>query len=74
VRQLTRGFRASRGCTIGEYAARNEIDRAKELLTAGESIKVIAASLGFASPSSFTYAFRRATGQTPAQFRKSESA
>ncbi len=44
IRQLTRGFRASRGCSIGDY-------------------------IGFASPSSFTFAFRRATGISPSHFR-----
>ena len=72
VRQLTRGFRASRGCSIGEYVAQSQIDHAKRLLATDESIKSIAYSLGFASPSNFSCAFRRATGQTPREFRQSE--
>jgi AraC family transcriptional regulator len=71
VRQLTRGFRASRGCSIGEYVAQSQIDHAKRLLASEESVKTIAYSMGFASPSSFSYAFRRATGLTPRQFRQS---
>jgi len=72
VRQLTRGFRASRGCSIGEYVARSQLDHAKQLLATEESIKSIAYSMGFTSPSNFSTAFRRATGQTPRQFRQSE--
>ena len=69
VRQLTRGFRVSRGCSIGEYIANNQIEQAKDLLATDQCIKSISYSLGFATPSSFSYAFRRATGRTPRQFR-----
>jgi AraC family transcriptional regulator len=72
VRQLTRGFRTSRGCSIGEYVARKQIDHAKRLLAGEESVQSIAYSLGYSSPSSFSCAFRRATGQTPREFRHSE--
>src|SRR5262245_45386785 len=48
VRQLTRGFRASRGCSIGEYAARSQVEHAKRMLATGQSIKSIGHSLGFA--------------------------
>jgi AraC family transcriptional regulator len=70
VRQLTRAFRASRGCSIGDHIASSQLDHAKRLLAGERSIKAIAYSLGFASPSGFCYAFRRATGQTPRQFRE----
>lgn len=70
VRQLTRGFRASRGAPIGDYIARTRADFAQRLLATDESLKSIAHSLGFASHSSFTSAFRRATGETPRQFRQ----
>jgi AraC family transcriptional regulator len=70
VRQLTRGFRASRGCSIGHYVAQTRIEIAKRQLASDQSIKEIAFGLGFASPSSFSYAFRRATGSAPRQFRQ----
>ena len=70
VRQLTRGFRASRGCSIGDYVAQCRIKTAKRLLVGTESVKAIAYSMGFSSPSSFSFAFRRATGFTPGQFRQ----
>ena len=69
VRQLTRGFRASRGHSIGEYVTRSQIETAKRLLGSSESIKAIARSMGFASASSFSYAFRRGAGVSPSQFR-----
>jgi AraC family transcriptional regulator len=69
VRQLTRGFRASRGCSLGDYIATTRIGLAKRRLDGPASIKEIAFALGYASPSSFSYAFRTATGSTPRQFR-----
>jgi len=70
VRQLTRGFRSSRGRSIGDHVAQCRIDHAKRLLATDQSVKAIAYSLGFASPSSFSFAFRRATGETPREFRQ----
>lgn len=70
VRQLTRAFRTSRGRSIGDHVAQCRIDNAKRLLASDASVKVIAYSLGFASPSSFSFAFRRATGETPREFRQ----
>ena len=70
VRQLTRGFRSSRGCTIGDHIAQTRIEMAKRALSSADSIKSIAFAMGFASPSGFAYAFGRATGFTPLQFRQ----
>jgi AraC family transcriptional regulator len=69
VRQLTRGFRTSRGCSIGDYMAQSRMEAAKRRLSSGESIKTIAISMGYASQSNFAFAFRRATGVTPSEFR-----
>jgi AraC family transcriptional regulator len=69
VRQLTRSFRASRDCSIGDYINQTRIETAKRLLMGGESVKAIAISMGFSSASHFTQAFRRATGFTPRSFR-----
>lgn len=69
ARQLTRGFRASRGCSIGDYVGQSRIEAAKRLLAGDISIKSIASSMGFSSASSFSYAFRRDTGISPRQFR-----
>lgn len=70
VRQLTRAFRASRGRSIGDHVADCRIDHAKRLLADDRSVKSVAYSLGFSSPSSFCFAFRRATGRTPREFQK----
>lgn len=69
IRQLTRGFRVSRGCSLGDYIEQRRMETAKRMLMAGDSVKAIAFAMGFASPSSFTYAFRRAAGISPTHFR-----
>jgi AraC family transcriptional regulator len=71
VRQLTRGFRASRGCSIGDYVGNVRIERAKQMLASDQGVKSVAYSLGFSSPSAFCFAFRRATGVSPGEFRAS---
>jgi AraC family transcriptional regulator len=45
------------------------METAKRMLMAGNSVKSIAFAMGFASPSSFTFAYRRATGVSPSHFR-----
>jgi AraC family transcriptional regulator len=70
VRQLTRGFRASRGRSIGDHVAQTRLERAMQQLATDQSVKAVAYSLGFASPSSFSYAFHRAVGETPRQYRR----
>ena len=70
VRQLTRGFRASFNRSIGDHVAQCRLDNAKRMLATEQSVKAIAYAVGFASPSSFSVAFRRATGETPRQFRQ----
>lgn len=73
VRQLTRGFRASRGYSIGDHVANIRIERAKQLLGTDLNIKSIAHVSGFASSSAFCFAFRQASGMTPGEFRASSS-
>jgi AraC family transcriptional regulator len=69
VRQLSRGFRASRRCSIGHYIEQSRVENAKRLLLSGQSAKAVAYSLGFSSPSSFSHAFHRATGMSPRHFQ-----
>jgi len=73
VRQLTRGFKVSRGCSIGDYIEARRMESAKRLLVDGENVKTIAFTMGFSSPSSFTFAFRRAVGISPSQFRQRQT-
>ena len=70
VRQLTRGFRASRGYSIGTYIVNSRIALAKQLLVAGRSVEDIARELGFSAVSNFYIAFRRAAGETPREYRR----
>jgi AraC family transcriptional regulator len=70
IRQLTRGFRTSRGCSLGEFLATSRMERAKRMLADGATVQDVARGTGFASTSSFTYAFRTSTGQTPRQFQR----
>lgn len=70
VRQMTRGFRVSRGCSIGDHMARLQVRRAKMLLGQDMPIKTVAATLGFTQAAAFTRAFARAAGETPRQFRQ----
>ncbi|MGH6745770.1 helix-turn-helix domain-containing protein [Novosphingobium sp.] len=70
VRQLTRGFLGSRGCTVGQYVHHHRLEMVKRLLATQESIKQVANAVGFASTSSLAHAFRRATGLTPRQYQQ----
>lgn len=73
VRQLTRGFKASRNCSIGDYIEQRRMEAAKRMLVAGDSVKTVAFAMGFSSPSSFTFAFRRAVGISPSLFRQRQA-
>lgn len=70
VRQLSRGFRASRGIPLSDYCATQRIELAKRLLAGQDTIKSVAFATGFASPSTFSQSFRLATGSTPREFRQ----
>lgn len=69
-RHLTRAFRVSRGCSIGEHLAAHRIEQSQRMLAAGRSVKAVAYTLGFTAPSNFAAAFRRATGESPSQYRQ----
>jgi AraC family transcriptional regulator len=70
TRQLSRTFKVSRGCSLADYLAQTRIELAKRDLYGDAAIKDIARQLGYTSQSSFTAAFRSATGITPGQFRR----
>lgn len=70
VRQLTRAFRTSRGCSIGSCVRDSQSEHAKRLLADGECINAIAEMLGFSSASNFSSSFKRTLGQTPGQYRQ----
>ena len=66
-----RVFKAETGKTPFEYLLDIKIDKASQLLTAGDhSITQVCYMTGFNSLSHFTTAFKRKTGMTPSQYRK----
>lgn len=70
-RHLARAFREETGKTIGEYVSVAARTRAFKLLrTTDLTIAAIARQVGFSSPASFSYAFRRDTGLKPSDVRK----
>ncbi len=70
-RHLTRAFKQSTGRTIGAYVAQLRLDYAQTLLAeSGLPLSIIASRLGFESVRSFATGYRRATAETPSQFRR----
>jgi AraC family transcriptional regulator len=68
---LMRAFKQSTGQTIHAYVEQVRVAKAQRLLCETDlPIKTVAAEMGFASASSFSFAFRRATGGTPLAFRQ----
>lgn len=70
-RQIGRMFRDATGFTVRDYIEHVKISRAVHLLTNSRmSVKQIAFRLGYASPASFSRAFRRASGKPPSDYLK----
>ncbi|WP_165611254.1 helix-turn-helix domain-containing protein [Sphingomonas jatrophae] len=68
---LSRAFAATTGTTLAAHGAALRIRQARALLTHTDlPLAAIAHRLGFATPSAFGAAFRRATGMTPAMLRR----
>lgn len=67
VRHLSRAFRSETGKTIGKYIETAMVDRAGEMLRDSKPVREVAQALGYASPGSFSTAFRRATGLLPSE-------
>lgn len=69
---FARQFKQSTGLAPHQYLSERRIERAKELLTdTNASIADIGLRLGFSNQSHFTAQFRKLTGTTPRNFRKS---
>jgi AraC-like DNA-binding protein len=69
--KLKSGFRLLYGTTIFAYRNRHRMDRAMELLAAGETpIATVSHAIGFRHQASFTSAFRAHFGFTPRQARQ----
>ncbi len=71
VFHFTRVFAATVGVPPHRYVGQRRLEIAKEMIVTGRaSLFEIARSSQFSSQSSFARAFRRATGMTPAEFRR----
>jgi AraC-type DNA-binding domain-containing proteins len=67
---LARQFRASQGCTVGEYIRRVRVGFARrELVMTDKAIAEIALSAGFFDQSQLTKTFKRVSGRTPGKYR-----
>lgn len=63
-------FKQHHGVTPRDFLQRARLDRARELLTAGDMrIKEIAATCGYTDAAHFCRRFKTASGQTPRQYR-----
>jgi AraC family transcriptional regulator len=71
---LPRSFKAAVGQSPHQYVVRRRIERAKQLLSSGDSpIVDIALSVGFSSQSHLSNWFLRLVGISPAEYRRQNS-
>lgn len=71
---LSRSFAATTGKSLADHAAAIRLERAQDMIRIGKQpMNQIAETLGFATASAFSAAFRRVVGYTPRQFRQSLS-
>jgi AraC family transcriptional regulator len=69
-RHLMRAFRQETGQTVGEYVKQLAMDKARQLLEdTDQPVNAIASSVGFSSAAAFSTAFKRATGDSPRNYR-----
>jgi AraC family transcriptional regulator len=68
---FTRAFAAATGVPPHRYVSQRRLENAKAMIAMGRaSLDEIALDSRFSSQSSFTRAFRRAIGKTPAEYRR----
>jgi AraC family transcriptional regulator len=68
---FARAFATTMGVPPHRYVSRRRLESAKDVIATGRaSLAEIALDSRFSSQSSFTRAFRRATGMTPAEYRR----
>ncbi|WP_349632448.1 AraC family transcriptional regulator [Streptomyces lydicamycinicus] len=67
-RTLARAFVADTGMPYGQWRTRIRLQAAMPLLAGGATVAAVAARVGYASPSAFVAAFRRAVGVPPGAY------
>jgi AraC family transcriptional regulator len=68
---LCRAFKASTGLPPHRWCQQRRMERAREMLEAGDlTVGEIAAAVGYAEASPFAAAFRKAYGASPSQYRR----
>jgi len=68
--KFDRIFKASFGCTPGQYVRRMRIARAQNLMAmSSDPLRQIALECGFANQSHFSHCFRKIVGESPAIWR-----
>ena len=71
VFHFARRFKLTTGLSPYQYVISWKIKRARQLLRVGDKpIADISDELGFASPTHFSAAFKRAVGQSPREFQR----
>ncbi len=67
----SRLFREAAGIAFQDYVARRRVERARELLrTTHRTVQEIGSDVGYAEVHSFIRTFRKRTGTTPAEYRR----
>ena len=70
VAHLRRMYKATTGQTLHDFIENIRVARAKAmLLDSNLSLKVISYRLGFCHPSAFSFAFKKAVGESPRSYR-----
>ena len=68
---LRRMYKATTGQTLHEFIEDVRVARAQTLLAESNlPLKVISYRLGFCHPSAFSFAFKKATGEAPREYRQ----
>lgn len=65
-------WRALTGETVGQTMLRLRLEASQDLLASQSSVTETAMAVGFGTPQSFARAFRRQTGHSPSEYRRSE--
>ena len=71
--RLALAYREVFGCTLAQGTEQARLRAACEAMREGTPIKLVASHLGYASVSSFTYAFRKTMGVPPRRWLNAQA-